>query len=236
MGKSGAGKTSMRSIIFSSYIPRDTSRLGATIDIEHSHVRFLGNMILNLWDLGGQQSFMNSYITSQKDQVFRNVEILIYVFDSESREFEVDLQYYESIIDGILQGSKDAKVFIMLHKMDLIPVGERLSFITQKQELITSRSKGLIPTLFATSIWDESLYQAWSSIVYTLVPNIERLENELEKFCKLCEASEVVLFEKSTFLMVSHTKQSKHDSKDSHRFEKLSNIIKHFKLSCAYYC
>ena len=30
MGKSGAGKTSMRSIIFANYIARDTRRLGAT--------------------------------------------------------------------------------------------------------------------------------------------------------------------------------------------------------------
>lgn len=30
MGKSGSGKTSMRSIIFANYIARDTKRLGAT--------------------------------------------------------------------------------------------------------------------------------------------------------------------------------------------------------------
>jgi len=30
MGKSGSGKTSMRSIIFANYIARDTTRLGAT--------------------------------------------------------------------------------------------------------------------------------------------------------------------------------------------------------------
>ena len=30
MGKSGSGKTSMRSIIFANYIARDTRRLGAT--------------------------------------------------------------------------------------------------------------------------------------------------------------------------------------------------------------
>ncbi len=36
MGKSGAGKTSMRSIIFASYIARDTRRLGAT---SLSHIR-----------------------------------------------------------------------------------------------------------------------------------------------------------------------------------------------------
>ena len=117
--------------------------------------------MLNLWDLGGQQSFMNSYITSQRDQIFRSVEILIYVFDAESRDVENDLEYYESIIEGILQNSKDAKVFCMLHKMDLIPVGQRLAFLNQKKELITSKSKGLVPVIFATSIWDESLYQVF---------------------------------------------------------------------------
>lgn len=76
MGKSGSGKTSMRSIIFANYIARDTRRLGATsllsnisiyplfiiffslVDVEHSHVRFLGNLVLNIWDCGGQVSYL----------------------------------------------------------------------------------------------------------------------------------------------------------------------------------
>lgn len=53
MGKSGSGKSSMRSIIFSNYVARDTKRLGATIDVDLSHVKFLGNLTLNLWDCGG---------------------------------------------------------------------------------------------------------------------------------------------------------------------------------------
>lgn len=53
MGKSGSGKSSMRSIVFSNYVAKDTRRLGATIDVEHSHIRFLGNLTLNLWDCGG---------------------------------------------------------------------------------------------------------------------------------------------------------------------------------------
>ena len=130
MGKSGSGKTSMRSIIFANYIARDTRRLGATsetaapflpalpcsalarrlrggrkaqrggccrpqcaartrraqergpeervplrphggaalahasplpphrpVDVDHSHVRFLGDLVLNLWDCGGYVCF-----------------------------------------------------------------------------------------------------------------------------------------------------------------------------------
>ena len=39
-----------------------------------------------------------------------------------------------------------------------------------------------------------------------------------------------MLFERSTFLVISNFDAKKHE--DVHRFEKISNIIKQFKLSC----
>ncbi|KAL7752593.1 GTP-binding protein gtr1 [Sorochytrium milnesiophthora] len=231
MGKSGSGKTSMRSIIFANYIARDTRRLGATIDVEHSHVRFLGNLVLNLWDCGGQEAFMENYFASQRDHIFRNVEVLIYVFDIESRELDKDLQYYQSCIDAIVQHSKDAKVFCLLHKMDLVQEDMRDRIYRERSKDIQERTKPLVPKCFATSIWDETLYQAWSSIVYALIPNVKLLESNLEHFSAICEADEIILFERTTFLVISHASHKVHP--DSHRFEKISNIIKQFKLSCS---
>jgi Ras-related GTP-binding protein A/B len=54
---------------------------------------------------------------------------------------------------------------------------------------------------FATSIWDETLYRAWSQIVYSLIPNVELLEKQLRDFSSICAADEVVLFERATFLV-----------------------------------
>lgn len=56
MGKSGAGKSSMRAVVFSNYVAKDVRRLGATIDVEHSNIKFMGNLMLNLWDCGGYDS------------------------------------------------------------------------------------------------------------------------------------------------------------------------------------
>lgn len=53
MGRSGAGKSSMRSIIFNNYVAKDVRRLGATVDVEHANIKFMGNLMLNLWDCGG---------------------------------------------------------------------------------------------------------------------------------------------------------------------------------------
>ncbi|XP_006994964.1 ras-related GTP-binding protein B isoform X1 [Peromyscus maniculatus bairdii] len=259
MGKSGSGKTSMRSIIFANYIARDTRRLGATIldrihslqinsslstyslvdsvgntktfDVEHSHVRFLGNLVLNLWDCGGQDNFMENYFTSQRDNIFRNVEVLIYVFDVESRELEKDMHYYQSCLEAILQNSPEAKIFCLVHKMDLVQEDQRDLIFKEREEDLKRLSRPLECSCFRTSIWDETLYKAWSSIVYQLIPNVQQLEMNLRNFAEIIEADEVLLFERATFLVISHY-QCK-EQRDAHRFEKISNIIKQFKLSCS---
>ena len=231
MGKSGSGKTSMRSIIFANYLARDTMRLGPTMDVEHSHVRFLGNLVLNLWDCGGQDAFYENYFTSQRDHIFRSVQLLIYVFDIESRNLEEDFKYYERCIQAIVDNSNNARVFVLIHKMDLIPEDQRDRVFAERTELIKSRSYGLEVVTFRTSIWDETLYKAWSSIVYSLIPNIKKLESHLNDFCRICAADEVVLFERATFLVISSATHREH--RDVHRFEKISNIIKQFKLSCS---
>lgn len=232
MGKSGSGKTSMRSIIFANYIARDTRRLGATIDVEHSHVKLLGNLSLNLWDCGGQEAFMENYFASQRENIFRNVEVLIYVFDVESRELDKDMHYYQSCLEAIIDNSPHAKIFCLVHKMDLIQEDQRDMIFADRESDLRKLSKPLECACFRTSIWDETLYKAWSSIVYLLIPNVQEVEGSLNRFAEIVEADEVLLFERATFLVISHAQRNAH-MRDIHRFEKISNIIKQFKLSCS---
>ncbi|PWZ02796.1 hypothetical protein BCV70DRAFT_197057 [Testicularia cyperi] len=223
MGQSGCGKTSMRSFIFSAYRAADTRRLGSTLDVEHSHVRFLGNLVLNLWDCGGQQSYMDSYLDKQRSQVFSTVGVLIYVFDLVSAEgeedghdqWERDLRYYKDCISALYQYSPDAQVFCLLHKMDLVDKTRRASVYSSRVKELRRKSRevaqaassrpvtGFRINCFATSIWDESLYRAWSRIVQTQIPSLETLERHLEQFADSCAANEVVLFERTTFLIIA---------------------------------
>ena len=72
-----------------------------------------------------QEALMESYFTSQRDKAFCNVEVVICVFDVESRYIESDMHYYQSCLEAILHNSSKAKVFCLLHKMDLIPEEQR---------------------------------------------------------------------------------------------------------------
>ena len=230
MGRAGSGKTSMRSIIFANYLARDTYRFTFTVDINRSRVRFLGNLVLSLWDWGGQGLFMEQYFQSQKDQIFKNVEVLIYVFEVVSKEPDKDLGYYKSWLSALEELSKGARIFWLIHKMDLIAETMRDKVFEQKEKEILECSENFHVTWFKTSIWDETLYKAWSDIVNILLPNVEDLRSNLSEFCNSWNADEVVLFEKYTFLVIANHDNVSH--KDTHRFEKISNIIKQFKLSC----
>ncbi|KDR73562.1 hypothetical protein GALMADRAFT_228006 [Galerina marginata CBS 339.88] len=246
MGASGSGKTSMRSLIFSNNPASLTARLGATIDVEQNHVRFLGDLILNLWDLGGQDSFMDSYLTTQRTTIFQQVGVMIYVFDVETREMGKDLEYFRDCMAGLKQYSPDAAVFLLIHKMDLVREPRQATFLKKKQELEEASGDTKV-NVFGTSIYDESLYKAWSNIVHTLIPNAAILSKHLTTFAGACNATEVILFERTTFLVIatssppSSSPSSTLDSEenpdgdvlDSKRYERTSELIKGFKHSCS---
>jgi Ras-related GTP-binding protein A/B len=239
MGKSGSGKSSMRSIIFSNYVARDVRRLGATIDVEHSHAKFMGNLTLNLWDCGGQDAFTESYLNSQRESVFSDASVLIYVFDIESREVDRDLDTYSAVIAALKEYSPTAFVFCLVHKMDLVQHEQRERIYDERCRLIAARSEGLSLETFASSIWDQTLYKAWAGIVHKMVPNLAVIEKFLQAFAKQLHAEEIVLFERSTFLMVTNVftnainSGKPHDNPNPDRYERISNIMKSYKHTVA---
>src|SRR5437667_10884427 len=175
---------------------------------------------------------MEQYLAHQRDHVFSNVGVLIYVFDIESRDFERDLVTYSSITRALSENSPSATVFCLIHKMDLVKEEFRERLFLERKTLIQEKSGDFRIEDFKTSIWDESLYNAWADIVHTLIPNLEVMEDYLQPLAEMTEAREIVLFEKTTFLVVSSyasDEEKLNPSKD--RFERMSSIIKSFKAS-----
>uniref|UniRef100_A0A1X7UTL6 Uncharacterized protein n=1 Tax=Amphimedon queenslandica TaxID=400682 RepID=A0A1X7UTL6_AMPQE len=123
------------------------------------------------------------------------------------------------------------QAFYAIHKMDLLPEDQRQMIYEKRESELVKRSLPLECKCFKTSIWDETLYKAWSQIVHLLIPNVNTLEMHLDSFAGILDADEVLLFERATFLVIAHSVKRQHS--DIHRFEKISNIVKQFKLSCS---
>ena len=271
MGPHNGGKTSMRSVIFSNYTPRDTRRIAATIQSQRTQLKFLGNFVLSMWDCGGQVHYLDSYLKAQRQFTFSNVAVLIFAVDismlwgdngdstgsdyygpdNEGGEWSKTtiLQYLREIIAALQEHSPDAAVYILLHKADLIPPIDRRGVVQQLEEevraAIQTQSIGSsfstpspLPVsvgsfqsplhdhehfilgaadrnsichnnifIHATSIWDESLNDAWSAVFQRLVPNAQRLHSALRDLVHRTDAAEATVFDRSTFLAISRVRQ-----------------------------
>ncbi len=76
-----------------------------------------------------------------------------------SREADKDLMYFDTCLDAIKQHSKDARIFCLIHKMDLVPEDQRESLFNEKYAILKEHAQPLPISCFKTSIWDETLYE-----------------------------------------------------------------------------
>lgn len=173
---------------------------------------------------------METYLSGQRESVFSDVAVLVYVFDIESRELERDLDTYSSIIAALQEFSPNAHIFCLVHKLDLIQAEHRQRICDERASLIRSHSGPFEIETFGSSIWDQSLYKAWAGIVHKLIPNLFIIERFLQAYARKIDAEEVILFERSTFLTVTSATSKAGDLNPvSDRHERLSNIMKAFK-------
>lgn len=97
-------------------------------------------------------------------------------------------------------------MFVLVHKMDLIADHRKQSVFEKRKKEIVDRAGGFRDNVkcFPTSIWEVTLYKAWTEIVSTLIMDMDTLKLSLNNFAEACNAEEVILFEKSTFLLTCH--------------------------------
>lgn len=179
---------------------------------------------------------MESYLTHQREHVFGSVAVLIFVFDIESREFSSDIVNYSDIVRALGECSPGAKVFVLIHKMDLVQGKLRAQLFDERSSHIRLASESFRDTVdfYATSIWDQSLYKAWTQIIYHMIPNASTIETLLQQLTTAIDARELILYERTTCLMVTHVTQGiEAQNPYVDRFERISSILKSHKQSMA---
>jgi Ras-related GTP-binding protein A/B len=186
-----------------------------------------------------KEEAMRSYESDEglNSGLFDEVACLIFVMDIQSVSPKTDLGHFELVLEALRSRSPDALVYVLLHKTDLLLGANSYEYSVAAQKAIKDRKveveKRALPTLiqvYHTSIWDESLYKAWSSIVHAIVPAVSKIEASLGRIAEELRADEVVLFEPNTLLMVAQA--IRHAHPDHHRFEKISSIVKQFRMAC----
>ena len=122
---------------------------------------------------------------------------------------------------AIQEFSKEARIFVLINKMDLVASHIKSSVFEKRSKEIMDRTQGFNVKCYPTSIWEASLYKAWTEIVYTLIAYMDLLKKALANFAEACSSDEVILFEKSTFLLTCHHSSKNINDEQRYLFIKL---------------
>ena len=164
---------------------------------------------------------------------------MIFVFDVSSKESQADMHSFASTIRALREYSPNSKLFILIHKMDLIPMDQKDKTFQEHANEVGSicKEEGFRPEQLdfsPTSIWDQSLYRAWTKVIYYLVPNAVGIESLLQRLADMLDAREMILYERTTCLVVTHISRGMHKKNPyADRFERISSILKQHKHSMA---
>ncbi|EME43132.1 hypothetical protein DOTSEDRAFT_72492 [Dothistroma septosporum NZE10] len=144
---------------------------------------------------------------------------------------------FASTIRALREYSPNSKIFVLVHKMDLVPPDQKSAIYQQRTKDVRSVCEeegfaGKQVDFCPSSIWDQSLYRAWTQVIYFLVPNATVIEDMLQKLADVLDAREMILYERTTCLVVTHiTRSGEAPNPYKDRFERISSILKTHKHS-----
>ena len=83
--------------------------------------------------------------------------------------------------------------------MDKFDEEKRDIIISNRAEKFKSKAGNFNINTYQTSIWEITLYKAFSNILSSIIKNNEKIRQILEKYAKACEADEVIFLIKQLY-------------------------------------
>jgi GTPase SAR1 family protein len=231
-GLSEAGKTAVKRIFFLKQQTEDVNSLSATINYERMSLT-VNDVPVTIVDLGGQKIFLKRFLSGFSPFVFSNVKVFIYLIDVANKTSRNNsIQYFTACLEKLQKFSPASKVFVFLHKNDLIRNSPNYESIHEqfKEQFQIESSHQL--KFFRTTIFrPESVIDAFGRIFEISVPDLARsdfvegrLIGEIEEHHEVA----MTLVDKAEPMAVSSSPRLSYteDDEDPATLEKLRFIMK----------
>ena len=203
MGIANAGKTCIYERVFEGKKPWELMQSTATKGIDYREYNVGAITKPMIWDLGGQQQYLDEYHGPLRRNIFQKASVLLYVIDvSDVDRFENTRLEFEWSANQILSSNRNASLNIFFHKIDLIH--DRNALIPYLKNILSQNISHKI-NFYATSVFDESLFTAWSGIIREISPKSIFINSILKLLKDQDGVNEALLIEKTSGLACGST-------------------------------
>ncbi len=208
IGLGNSGKTCIYERVFEGKKPWELLHSSVTKGISYKNYDLGSNFKPNIWDLGGQQEYLDKYHTSLSGNIFSQVNTFIFVIDiSDPEKYDRSIEEFSWAMNQLNKyGAKD-NIYVLFHKIDLIHEKEKISsFLKQKILKINQNAK-----IFETTIFNESLFSVWSDIIQKISPKSLYINTILKEFKNVIAIEDALLIDRNSGLTIGSTLKEQND-------------------------
>ncbi|KAH8284610.1 hypothetical protein KR018_005457 [Drosophila ironensis] len=216
MGLRRSGKSSIQKVVFHKMSPNETLFLESTSKIVKDDINNSSFVQFQIWDFPGQIDFIEP--TFDSDMIFGGCGALVFVIDAKD-DYNEALTKFKNTVIKAYKVNQRIKFEVFIHKVsfmrDPLLIATNWRFPTQvdgisddskmeSQRDIHQRTSDDLSeaglnqihlSFHLTSIYDHSIFEAFSKVVQKLIPQLPTLENLLNIFIPNSGIEKAFLFD-----------------------------------------
>lgn len=156
-------------------------------------------MDFQVWDFPGQIDFTDPMFDN--DAIFSDIGALIFVIDAQDEYYEAISNLTSTVMNlQAAPGFATINIEVFIHKVDGLSDDYKLDIqqeIMQRvQDELSDHGFENAPINFhTTSIYDHSIFEAFSKVIQKLIPHLPTLESLLNDLCSKCRFEKAYLFD-----------------------------------------
>ncbi|KAM7376752.1 hypothetical protein PAMP_006460 [Pampus punctatissimus] len=192
MGLRRSGKSSIQKVVFHKMSPNETLFLESTNKICREDVSSSSFVSFQIWDFPGQIDFFDP--TFDYEMIFRGTGALIFVIDSQD-DYGEALSRLHLTVTRAFKVNPDINFEVFIHKVDGLSDDHK---IEQQRDIHKRANDDLADAgleRIHQSIYDHSIFEAFSKVVQKLIPQLPTLENLLNIFISNSGIEKAFLFD-----------------------------------------
>ncbi|KAM9495135.1 ras-related GTP binding Cb isoform 1-T1 [Clarias gariepinus] len=197
MGLRRSGKSSIQKVVFHKMSPSETLFLESTNKIYKDDISSSSFVHFQIWDFPGQVDFLDPAFDYQ--MIFRGTGALIFVIDAQDDYMEA-LGRLHLTVSRAYRVNPRINFEVFVHKVDGLSDDHKIE--TQRDihqrandDLVDAGLDKLHLSFYLTSIYDHSIFEAFSKVVQKLIPQLPTLENLLNIFISNSGVEKAFLFD-----------------------------------------
>uniref|UniRef100_T1JL47 Ras-related GTP-binding protein n=1 Tax=Strigamia maritima TaxID=126957 RepID=T1JL47_STRMM len=197
MGLRRSGKSSIQKVVFHKMSPNETLFLESTNKIVKDDISNSSFVQFQIWDFPGQIDFFDPAF--DYEMIFGGCGALVFVIDAQDDYMDA-LAKLQMTVTRAYKMNPNIKFEVFVHKVDGLSDDHKIE--TQRDihqratdDLNDAGLDGIHLSFYLTSIYDHSIFEAFSKVVQKLIPQLATLENLLNIFISNSGIEKAFLFD-----------------------------------------